>query len=118
MIYKDKGLMYSNYIYEQLLYRLGSDSDLRIKVETFYNCRELGYVFRVNNSDYNDTLYIWVYAHRNSDEPTIIWGKEIEFNNMFTEEDWNNNQKTFENVDKAVDFVCELLDKKIEHKEC
>lgn len=114
MIYKDKGLIYSEYVLNFLnrgdvIY----DKKLSVYAETFYNCREQGYVLNIHNSDYSDKLFIWVYAHRNSDEPTIVYGKDIDANNMFNEEQWEK-QKSFNNINDAVDYVEELIKENIE----
>ena len=117
MIYKDKGLIYSEYVLDFLNRSdISYDNKLSIKAETFYNCREQGYVFNIHNKNYSDKLYVWVYAHRNSDEPTIVWGKDIEFNNMFTEDDWNKHQKTYANIENAVIYVEKIIKENI--KEC
>lgn len=109
MIYKDKGLIYSEYVLSFMNRDdIITDKKLWVSVETFYNCREQGYVFNVHNESWSNKIYIWVYAHRNSDEPTIVWGKEIDGNNMFNEEEWNN-QKTFNNIDNAVEYVEKII---------
>lgn len=108
MIYKDKGLVYSEYIIDFLRRSCMIDEKkLSIKAETFYNCREQGYVLYVRNEKF-ETIYVWIYAHRNSDEPTIVWGKEIEGANMFTEEEWEK-QKVFRNIDDAVQYTEEII---------
>lgn len=109
MIYKDKGLVYSEYILSFLGHScIIDDKKISIKAETFYNCREQGYVLNIHNENYSDRLYVWIYAHRNSDEPTIVWGKEIEGANMFTEEEWEK-QKVFRNIDDAVQYIEEII---------
>lgn len=113
MVYKDKGLIYSEYVLNYMnMSDYINDNNLYVSVETFYNCREQGYVFNVHNSDWNNRLYIWVYAHRNSDEPTIVWGKEIDGNNMFNEEEWLK-QQTFENINDAVVYVEKIIKENI-----
>lgn len=107
MIYKDKGIIYSNYVLDNLS-NIVKEKELIVMVETFYNCREMGYVFNIHNEEYTDKLYIWVYAHRNSDKPTIVYGKTTDGNNMFNEEQWEK-QETFEDINKAVEYVEEVI---------
>lgn len=110
MIYKDKGLIYSEYILNFLQYRdVLQEKKLTCYVETFYNCREQGYVFNIYDENYGNKLFIWVYAHRNSDEPTIVYGKDKQADNMFTEEEWGN-QKSFNNIDDAVDYIEKIIE--------
>ena len=111
IIYKDKGLIYSEYILQQLIYFIDNENILG-KVETFYNCRELGYLLRIHDKDYKKGLCIWIYAHRNSDEPTITYEEKMypsESNNMFTEDAWLNNTFTYENVEKASEKAQEII---------
>ena len=107
MIYKDNGIIYSNYVLD-FISSVIKEKGLILRVETFYNCREMGYVFKIHNEEYTDKLYIWVYAHRNSDEPTIVYGKDIEFNNMFTDKEWEE-QEIFEDINKAVEYVAKII---------
>ena len=94
-VFKNKGITYSNYIVDRISQYFADNNDLVMNIETFYNCREQGYVLRVHNRecDYNKALCIWVYAQRNSDNPTITW-EEIympkESANMFTEDSYIN----------------------------
>lgn len=111
MIYKDKGLIYGEYVVAGLSHYLSED--IKIKIETFYNCREMGYLLVAHDCNYINTIYVWVYAHRNSDNPTIVWSEDREFNNMFTEEAWNERQTTYETIEEAMWAVKNLLEDKI-----
>lgn len=107
MVYKDNGIIYSNYVLD-FISSVIKEKGLILRVETFYNCREMGYVFNIHNEEYTDKLYIWVYAHRNSDKPTIVYGKTIDGNNMFNEEQWEK-QQSFEDINNAVEYVSKLI---------
>lgn len=105
-ILKNKGIAYANYVLDMLSNYYADEDSFYIHVETFYNCREQGYVltFR-HNEDFSKELNIWVYGQRNSDEPTISWGKDIKHDNMFTEETYRNRTTTFDSIEKAVNSV-------------
>ena len=113
LVYKDKGIKYSQYILEELSTIYICDVDMSCRVETFYNCREQGYVFEIHSGDYEKNILIWVYAHRNSDEPTIVYetGKSLpsEGANMFTQDAWENRQFTFKTIEKASEKVKDLV---------
>lgn len=112
-IYKDKGIKYSQYIYEELSRFVLIGVDLTCRVETFYNCREQGYVFEIHTDDYEKNMLIWVYAHRNSDEPTMVYetGKSIpsEGANMFTQDAWENRQYTYNTIEKLTDKIEQVI---------
>lgn len=116
-VYKNKGLTYSNYLLDRISQYFIDDNKLSMRVETFYNCREQGYVLRINEvEDYNKALCIWVYAQRNSDDPTITWDYIImpkENANMFNEESYINRTLSG-NVDevtmKAIDIIKEYFE--------
>ena len=109
-ILKNCGINYANYILDALSNYYADEEKMYIHVETFYNCREQGYVltFR-NNDDFSKAVNIWVYGQRNSDEPTISWGKEKEFDNMFTEETYRNQTMTFDTIEKAINEIKEIV---------
>ena len=113
MIYKNKGIKYGEYILNDLSYYLDESQQLRISVETFYNCREQGYLLNVYN-EFNLLSQIWVYAQRNSDEPTITYNNSgkysIESGNRFDEDSWLNRTKSFDNIDKASKYVLDLIE--------
>ena len=115
MIYKDKGIMYAEYVVDKLNYYLTDIKDIIIKAETFYNCREMGYVLNVHKEDnWGKIFHIWVYAHRNSDEPTMVYGEDIKADNMFTDTEWANNQDSFDNLEDLVDKAYKLIKEKME----
>lgn len=116
-IIKNRGLNYSEYILGLFGNTFADYTDLGVSVETFYNCREMGYVLRVHDEDdYNKAMCIWVYAQRNSDDPTITWdyiSLPQEEANMFNEESYYN--RTFsgditEVGTKAVEVVKDYFD--------
>ena len=109
-ILKNRGINYANYILDELSNYYADEEKMYIHVETFYNCREQGYVltFR-HNDDLSKEINIWVYGQRNSDEPTISWGKDKEFNNMFTEETYRNRTRTFDTIEKAINQIIDLV---------
>lgn len=112
MIYKNKGIIYSQYILDYLNNYLEVKKD--ISIETFYNCREQGYllnVYLVNGTP----LRIWLYAQRNSDKPTITYKRGYtDADNMFDEESWLNTTKTFNTVEDAADETLKLIEKYVE----
>lgn len=118
IIYKDKGLIYSEYVLQDIAYNTDL-KDITCRVETFYNCREMGYVFIFHNEEYNKHLLIWVYAHRNSNEPTIAYdtGKTLPTQpaNMFTEEVWHFKTDTFDTIEKASERVQEIISNYFEY---
>lgn len=110
--YKDKGLIYSEYILNMVSYYMADYEDISAKVETFYNCREQGYVLRVHDKMYTQGLCIWICAQRNSDEPTIVYDylalpKEIA--NSFGESAYEHRYLVFEDVDRATKKVIEII---------
>lgn len=107
---KNKGINYSNYILEAINNYYADEKRIYVDVETFYNCREQGYVLGFHSEEeYFKNLNIWVYAQRNSDEPTLSWGKEKNHDNMFTEEIYTNTTQTFDSVEKAVNVAIDLV---------
>ena len=104
-ITKNRGIKYAQYVLENVSDYYTDNNDIRMSVETFYNCREQGYVLEVRSEkDYSKNICIWVYAQRNSDEPTITWEDAMiptENANMFTEESYEERTKTFSSVDEA-----------------
>ena len=119
-IIKNRGIKYSEYIVETVGYYFMDNNNLEASVETFYNCRELGYVLRINDrDDYNKAMCIWIYSHRNSDNPTITWDYiniPKENANMFSEESWID--RTFSgNIEevsmKAIDIIKEYFERQM-----
>lgn len=112
-LYKNKGITYAQCILESLLNYAEVDG-LTAFVETFYNCREQGYMVKVENERGTKKIYMWFYAHRNSDEPTITWSYErTSFDNMYDEESWTERTETYTSTDevviKANDLIKELF---------
>lgn len=108
-LYKNKGLIYSQGILELLLNYI-DDGDITASVESFYNCREQGYMVRVDN-DKDKKMYLWFYAHRNSDEPTITWKYNSHplSNNMYDKASWEERTKSFSNIVDASDYARKLI---------
>lgn len=104
-ITRNRGIKYSEYIIETIGSYFADNNDIYASVETFYNCREQGYVLRVHdNNDYNKSLCIWIYAQRNSDDPAISWDYIVipkEEANMFSEETYRERTEYFNNVNEA-----------------
>lgn len=113
-IYKTKGITYAEYVLDSLQYYFMDDKRFYIHVETFYNCREQGYLLRVNNEDKCDNIInLWIYNQRNSDEPTITWEKDTICRELFSENAWCNNTMTDENINNIVQKAIELIEKEI-----
>ena len=112
-ITRNRGLKYSDYIVETVNYYFSDENSIHASIETFYNCREQGYVLEVHSSeDYSKSLCIWICAQRNSDDPMIVWEETVipqEHANMFTEESYYNRCKCFDNVSQASMEVVELI---------
>ena len=111
-IFKDKGITYSNYVLERLSYDLSDHENYDINVSTFYNCREQGYVLNVHDENYENCMYLWIYAHRNSDEPTVTWAFEEnrpDGENMYDNDSWTNRTRTFERIDDLVEHCKDLI---------
>ena len=112
-IYKNKGIIYSETILSFLNNRLIDNDDLEITVETFYNCREVGYVLRIHDEFYKKSICIWTYANRWSDEPTISYdyiNLPKEEANMYDEETWNERTITFKNCEDVVEKIVEIVE--------
>lgn len=113
-IYKNKGIIYSECIMDYVSYMMADNGNIIAGAETFYNCREQGYVLRFHNENYDKHLCVWIYAHRNSDEPTITWDSIAfpeEGANMYNQESWEERTKTFENPLEAGVFIWKLVAK-------
>ena len=97
----------SNAVWE--LVNLGLESNIsdNMMLETFYNCREQGFV----SLDYLTKTVIWVYAHRNSDKPTVIISNmgHRDMGNMYDEEAWNTAQ-SFDTIDEAARYIIKKLE--------
>lgn len=115
MIYKNKGIMYSQFILDSLGNNL--EKDLKIGVNTFYNCREQGYCLDVFNSDYTKSMRIWIYAQRNSDKPTITYQNGAfltEAGNSFDEESWRERTTSYDDIAEASYELVKLIKEKME----
>ena len=104
-ITRDRGIKYSEYIIETINYYYQDEASIYAHVETFYNCREMGYVLEVRSrEDFDKAICIWIYANRNSDDPSITWSEvraPKEYANMYSEEDYRIRTKSFKNVTDA-----------------
>ena len=111
-IYKDKGLIYSEYILNAVTYSLMDYEVLEGKVDLFYNCREQGYVLRIHDKEYEKSVCIWICANRHSDEPMIVWDYILvptENGNRYSEDAWENRNKVFSNIEEAVSQVKKII---------
>lgn len=106
MLRKNKGLVMADYIAENVERKLEGAVNCSGFIDALNNCREQGYILYL----YDDKKYLtmYVYAHRNSDKPTITW--EYAFGGqMYSEEDWIERTKSFDSVDDTVDAACEII---------
>ena len=116
-ITKQRGIKYSEYIIDTINTYFSDDNSIYASIETFYNCREQGYVLRIHSEeDYSKAICMWIYAQRNSDDPSITWEETIIPNktaNMFTEDSYRNRTLYFNNVleasMKAIDIIKEYF---------
>ena len=92
-------------------------------LETFNNCREQGYVLRVDSCDYDDknrtadVIYIWVYENRSSDNIVVSYQiNEHPYNGMFSDETYEKRRKLFDygQYQEAADYIEELIVKTFE----
>ena len=92
-------------------------------LETFNNCREQGYVLRVDSCDYNnknrttDVIYIWVYENRNSDDIVVAHQfNDYPHNGMFSDETYEKRRKYFDygHYQEAADYIEKLITKTFE----
>lgn len=105
MIYKNKGIIMADYIVEQVSRRC---SEVSGYIDTFNNCREQGYIVYLFNS-LREHLTIYVYAHRNTDLPTLTW--EYAYGDkIYSEDAWLHRTVSYETVDYAVDGMVELIE--------
>lgn len=107
IIYKNRGLIYSE-CFLQLLNNFIDYDNLTISVQVLDNGREQGYTMRVRD-DKNEGLTFYVYAHRNSGQPTITWENNLHYENMYTEQAWIERTKSCEGVEQIVDIAVGLI---------
>lgn len=113
-ITKQKGIIISEYIIDMMNCYLSDDSDLYASIETFYNCREQGYVLEVHSlKDYDKSICIWICAQRNSDDPMIVWEETRipqENANMFTEDSYYNRNECFTDIKDATEKAVNIIE--------
>ena len=112
-IVKSKGLQIAEKVIHRVANQIkGVDIDCEINVDTFNNCRETGYVYKVYRK--GKELYIWTFEHRNTDD--II--KVVSFrsgscnrNNMFDDEAYANGYQSYRynEVKVVADDIARLL---------
>ncbi len=87
-------------------------------LECFNNCREQGYVLQIYSTDYKneertkETLYVWAFQCRNSDEIVVSWQKELPGNGMmFSEVTYKERRKYFKpgEYQQAANFITKLV---------
>lgn len=106
-IYKNKGIIYANTILELLQ---NADIKEHVVVDTFNNCREQGYKIKLRNpEDYDYFITIWIYAHRNSDRPTITWTPKANYSEVYDEESWTQRTESFNSCEEAVNRIEKLI---------
>jgi len=89
-------------------------------LECFNNCREQGYVLHVDSVDWDnpehtkDSLVIWAFEARSSDEIVVSWQTEYPHNGMFSEDTYKNRRKYFHynELQKAADYIINLVKEK------
>ena len=60
---------------------------------------------------------IWLYAQRNSDEPTITYKKGVSYNeegNRFDEDSWLKRTKSYSDIFEASRELVKLIKKELE----
>jgi len=68
-IEKSKGLQVGEKVYRAIRKQLDGNEDGNVVyVDTFNNCRETGYCFKLCRAGDTKTQIIWVYENRNSDD--------------------------------------------------
>lgn len=87
-------------------------------LNTFFNCREQGYVLHISNedrisgSDNYEMLSIWVFEHRSSDNIIVIVSDD--YKNMYDDADYDNKQWfNATEANKAVEYIYETIKKKL-----
>ncbi len=86
-------------------------------LETFNNCREQGYVLNLDTFDFKngkatkESLYIWAFESRNSDDIVVSWQTDYPNNGMFSEETYEKRRKYFRynELQEAADFIIGLV---------
>ena len=67
-IRKSKGLQLSEKVTNAIIKEFKNvDTDYEISIDTFNNCRETGYCFKVLNFNKPGELIIWIYEYRCTD---------------------------------------------------
>lgn len=67
-IRKSKGLQLSEKVANAIIKEFKNvDTDYEISIDTFNNCRETGYCFKVLNLNKTGELIIWIYEYRCTD---------------------------------------------------
>ena len=87
------------------------------QLETFNNCREQGYVLNLDTLDFKnskatkESLYIWAFECRNSDDIVVSWQTEYPNNGMFSEETYKKRREYFRysGLQEAADFIIDLV---------
>lgn len=94
-------------------------------LECFNNCREQGYVLQVYSTDYKneectkETLYVWAFQNRNSDNIVVSWQNKLPGNRMmFSEDTYKERRKYFKpgEYQQAADFIINKIKDHFEHE--
>ena len=88
-------------------------------LECFNNCREQGYVLATQSYDYEnekrtkESLYIWAFENRSSDNIVVCWQTEYPDKGMYSILTFENRRKLFKynELQSAADFIVELVKK-------
>ena len=99
-MYKNKGIIYAEAVASWL-----GNWEVDGWIETFNNCREQGYILRLENN----TVTVYVYAHRNTDKLTISWDEGYG-DRMYSEDAYYNRTISFDTVEQAVDKIMKIIE--------
>lgn len=101
-MYYNKGIDYSQDVAEELdrlIYRrcCAGHKAIEVYVDTFYNCREQGFVFTMLSDEFSIACKAWVYAQRNSDALEVAFDSEpygcFTNGNIYPERAWRNSRQ-------------------------
>ena len=122
---KIKTILVSERVFSIATETLNNEVELTVPIkisgclECFNNCREQGYVLLTQSYDYDnekrtkESLYIWAFENRNSDNIVVCWQSECPNKGMYSELTYQNRRKMFKynELQNAADFIVELVKK-------
>lgn len=114
---ESNGLKLSMKIFDKVKKQLkDKELDKYVLVDTFYNCRESGFVYKVYESTkYEYSLCVWTYENRNSDDIVLLAStnpKHCDFNNVYTDEAYENCRRFFKynEINKVASELVKLIE--------